>query len=647
MITTLIVASLCLKTIPIAPSISESHLRAANLTKDTIDPKAKSVADAMRTTYAHLKTLQCTVVDRTWSTRVRFAFQRPGKILVQKLTPDKPTVDMELRLWGNKLVVSSPENKTRYLQTTIETHQTPLSASAAEARIGLDSLTGLLEGRPPYKSEWVTAMSLGDRLKADDGTLVEVLKVTIYTLLEPGNLSTSMSAHLTFQIGVADHLIRKDESKVRQGNNSYSTLTEYEDLAGNKPIPSEVFAFHPAQGTVSVDRIKATDKPDPKAESLIASATRALTEAKSLTFVDEWTERNVTLDDKNIVVPAMRNATVRFDLEHPFLAHGELTHKTRPNEDVLVVSDGTQVHSRQGNSTSFLTASVGKGYSISDYAGQSVQSEAWAARLLVRSFYVGTGPLTQTSGKFYRPISSRTIDGTVCQGLELSGETVDSHGIPAGLRWAYRVFFGQEDQMPRLYENERQVDMLGKVYTIGETDRITRIILNPSISPTRFALSEVGNVNSGVTRPVPILALVGDHPSSLPQRTLDGKAFSIASLKGKIVIIDAYMHSCAPCRVHMLQHRKLVEKYAKKGVTTIGLILDDESSRTIVEKFVATQKLTYPQLFDGKGWKGPAPRQFGIGSVPFMVVLGRDGKVAYVNPSETELERILATETKN
>lgn len=648
MLVPLIVASWSLTLRTVGASLTEPYAVAQNSATGSVDPKAKAVADDMCSAYRNLKTLRCTVIDRTWSTRARFAFERPGTVLMQKLSQDRPSVDMELRVWDRKLVVSSPENKKRYLQTTIGAQQTPLTALADESRMmSLQELAGLLEGTPPYIPKWVAGMSLGVRTKTNDGTPVDVLTVMLSTPVKPGSQEVDLTATIIFQVGVDDHLIRREEAEVHQGRSSSSTLVEYEDVMANKPIPPEVFTFNPAEGAIAVDRIKPADKPNSTAEAILSSATKALAEASSLSFVDEWTENNFSPDENNKVSAVERRATVRFDLQRPLFAYGELTHENRTNDNVLVVSDGVQVFSRKGALPGFLKTSLGKGYSISDYGGQSVLSEAWAARLLVRGFYAGTGPITQTPGIFYRLVGSQTVDGTACQTLEISGETNDSYGIPSGLRWANRVFVGQEDHLPRRFESERQLDMAGKVYTIRETDRFTRIISNASMAPSHFAFDEMGGTGQGATQAVPALALVGDLPSNLPRRTLDGKTFSMASLKGKVVIIDAYTYSCVPCRLHMLGHLKLVSKYAAKGVTALGLILDDESSRAIVKKFVASQKLTYPQLLDGKGWNGPTARQFGIASVPFTIVIGRDGRVAYVNPSYTELEQILTSQTKN
>lgn len=91
----------------------------------------------------------------------------------------------------------------------------------------------------------------------------------------------------------------------------------------------------------------------------------------------------------------------------------------------------------------------------------------------------------------------------------------------------------------------------------------------------------------------------------------------------------------------MAENAKLAGKYKNDGIVMVGLPMDDEAHRALLERFVAERKLDWPQLFDGRGWSSPVAKQFGIHWAPFVVLLDREGKVAYVNPSAGELPKLV------
>lgn len=119
-------------------------------------------------------------------------------------------------------------------------------------------------------------------------------------------------------------------------------------------------------------------------------------------------------------------------------------------------------------------------------------------------------------------------------------------------------------------------------------------------------------------------------------RTLNGFS-SLASLKGKVVVLDYFAHWCGPCKRAFPEMRATYRELHDKGLEIVGvtgyygyyaqeknLKPDVEFSR--MQEFVPMQGLTWPIAFTDKDQKA----QYGVTAIPHTVVIDRKGIVRYV-----------------
>jgi len=104
-----------------------------------------------------------------------------------------------------------------------------------------------------------------------------------------------------------------------------------------------------------------------------------------------------------------------------------------------------------------------------------------------------------------------------------------------------------------------------------------------------------------------------------------GKPLSIASLKGKVVLVDFWATWCPPCRAEVPNVVKTYEKYHPKGFEIIGVSLDQDQTR--LTNFTKQQKMTWQQYFDGKGWGNKLATKYGVQSIPATFLLDGEGKI--------------------
>jgi peroxiredoxin len=126
------------------------------------------------------------------------------------------------------------------------------------------------------------------------------------------------------------------------------------------------------------------------------------------------------------------------------------------------------------------------------------------------------------------------------------------------------------------------------------------------------------------TSAAPAPALGAEAPA-LALRDLSGQEQTLASYKGKIVVLNFWATWCVPCRKEMPAFVNMQNEYAAWGVQVVAASADTAETQGQVVKFVREKKLSFPV------WTGATTDHmlaFGLGSeLPGTVIVDRDGKI--------------------
>lgn len=157
------------------------------------------------------------------------------------------------------------------------------------------------------------------------------------------------------------------------------------------------------------------------------------------------------------------------------------------------------------------------------------------------------------------------------------------------------------------------------------------------------------------------LIQVGMEAPDISLSSPDGKKYTLSSLKGKVVLLDFWASWCGPCRKNNPHVVEMYNKYKEKGFTVYSVSLDGIDSRTKArfttdEEYKAgleqtksqwkaaieKDQLTWPyHVSELAKWDTQAARMYGVQGIPKTFLIGRDGKIAAVNPRTTLEEELL------
>lgn len=132
---------------------------------------------------------------------------------------------------------------------------------------------------------------------------------------------------------------------------------------------------------------------------------------------------------------------------------------------------------------------------------------------------------------------------------------------------------------------------------------------------------------------------VGSQAIEFTQNDPDGKPVSLASFRGKYVLIDFWASWCRPCRDENPNVVAAFEKFKSKNFTVLGVSLDRSKEPWV--KAIADDRLTWTHVSDLKFWNNEVAQMYRISSIPQNLLLGPDGKIIAKNLRGPELHRQL------
>lgn len=136
-------------------------------------------------------------------------------------------------------------------------------------------------------------------------------------------------------------------------------------------------------------------------------------------------------------------------------------------------------------------------------------------------------------------------------------------------------------------------------------------------------LAGAGLALAGIADAEPLLPWTGGATPALVAKTLDGREWRLADLRGRTVVVNFWATWCVPCVVEMPSLARLWERLAPVGVEVVAVNFQENVAR--IEAFQKQYNVGLPVVRDHDG---TLRRAWQVNVFPTSFVIGPDQRIA-------------------
>lgn len=217
-----------------------------------------------------------------------------------------------------------------------------------------------------------------------------------------------------------------------------------------------------------------------------------------------------------------------------------------------------------------------------------------------------------------------------------------------------RWYFGREDHLPRRVDRIANVDVWGwQQNGKDESDdatksayvvKITSLNTQPTFTADDFILRRPKGFDSkrveqdtDKEETPPDLLKAGGEAPAWELTGADGKAVSLSSLRGRIVLLTFWATWCGPSKLAMPGVQRLHEQFEDEPVAVLGVNIWERDGDPV--EFMRSRKCTFGLLLKGDG----VAEAYQVSGTPTFYVIGPDGKILYAGTGyEPKTEKEIA-----
>ena len=296
---------------------------------------------------------------------------------------------------------------------------------------------------------------------------------------------------------------------------------------------------------------------------------------------------------------------------------------------------------------------------FNDGTGTNMPTAEWANEIIhYRRNYEFYEPLTEQStfvlmsdelladSNYTYGMQETTIDGRPCYQVVINGPTSDEPDANFGMkiiRNETTLWIDKEDYLQVRYSNA--YDIVEGLDTMYQYEECRLLSFEPTVDESLLTLNAVP-ANVKLSNYVPYEA-----PKPLRKRsvapdwalpTLSGDTLSLSDLRGKVVLIDFFYKSCAPCCAALPALQRLHEKYKDRGFVMVGIDPFDDPDEDAMADFLSKRGISYTVAFADR----ELAETYHVSGYPTLFFVNRKGKimqvyVGYSKDMEAEIEKQL------
>jgi cytochrome c biogenesis protein CcmG, thiol:disulfide interchange protein DsbE len=123
---------------------------------------------------------------------------------------------------------------------------------------------------------------------------------------------------------------------------------------------------------------------------------------------------------------------------------------------------------------------------------------------------------------------------------------------------------------------------------------------------------------------------VGRQAPAIEAERLNGEAFSLSDLRGRVVVLDFWATWCPPCQKSLPALQRVHERYKDDAGVFIASINTDHpvDQKNLLGRFMKARRYSFPVVLDD-GAKAVS-NAYRVQSIPTLVIIDADGVVRKV-----------------
>jgi len=124
--------------------------------------------------------------------------------------------------------------------------------------------------------------------------------------------------------------------------------------------------------------------------------------------------------------------------------------------------------------------------------------------------------------------------------------------------------------------------------------------------------------------------------------TAVGENLRLSSLRGQFVLVDFWASWCMPCRAEIPHLKELYAQYHAAGLEIVSVSADAHPEAW--RRAMGQEQMPWKQVLDtysGAGNFSDVAGGYGIESIPYTLLLDKEGKVIAINPEPHSLDKQL------
>jgi thiol-disulfide isomerase/thioredoxin len=116
-----------------------------------------------------------------------------------------------------------------------------------------------------------------------------------------------------------------------------------------------------------------------------------------------------------------------------------------------------------------------------------------------------------------------------------------------------------------------------------------------------------------------------------------GKPFKLSSYRGKVVLLVFWGSWCGPCMAEVPHERELAERLKDRPFVLLGVDCDIDKAAAL--KAIETNKMTWPNWYDGAPGDGPIVKRYQVRGYPTVFLIDAQGIIRHTRFPNSQLDK--------